>query len=415
MQNLARTADRTPMRKSRRVSDCCLSSTDVPAEQTLRRELERRQNEHRQFLETLFSAIPSPLYYKDTQGRYLGCNTAFEALIGRPRQDILGQTAFELYPPDHADIYDAHDRRVFRENTAERYEAQLRDAAGGDHHVILSKAPFTSADGQVLGLVGVVTDITVQKRLEADLRRARDEAEAANAAKTSFLTNMSHELRTPLNGIMGMTEVLLSETPDPQKAESLHIIRDACARLTDMVNDLLTLSTLISAPPAGRRADFDVREALSPLFSWLDRQGKQKGLAVTTRIAREVPRAVTGDMDRFRQVILNLLENALRFTPSGKIEASVGIGPVAAPQGEVWLVTRVSDTGVGIAPEKRESVFEDFVLAEDILTKRFGRTGMGLSISRRLARSMGGDVTVESTPGQGSVFTFEARLPLASP
>jgi len=147
----------------------------------------------------------------------------------------------------------------------------------------------------------------------------------------------------------------------------------------------------------------------------LGREGEKKGLTVTTRIAREVPRAVTGDMDRFRQVILNLLENALRFTPAGEIEVSVGIGPDAAPQGEVLLVARVSDTGVGIAPEKRESVFEDFVLAEDILTKRFGRTGMGLSISRRLARSMGGDVTVESTPGQGSVFTFEARLPLAGP
>ncbi|MEF3695619.1 two-component system sensor histidine kinase NtrB [Desulfolutivibrio sp.] len=403
------------MRKSRRVSDCCLSSTDVPAEQTLRRELERSRNEHRQFLETLFSAIPSPLYYKDTQGRYLGCNTAFEGLIGRPKQEILGKTAFELYPPDHASIYDAHDRRIFLENTPERYEVQVRDTAGADHYVILSKAPFTSADGQVLGLVGVVTDITVQKRLEADLRRARDEAEAANAAKTAFLTNMSHELRTPLNGIMGMTEMLLSETPDPQKAESLHIIQDACARLTAMVNDLLTLSTLISAPPAGRRADFDVREALSPLFAWLDREGGKKGLAVTTHIAREVPRAVTGDMDRFRQVVLNLLENALQFTPAGRIEVAVDIGYHAPPQGEVLLMIRVSDTGVGIAPEMRESVFEDFVLAEDILTKRFGRTGMGLSISRRLARAMGGDVTVESTPGQGSVFTFEARLPLARP
>jgi PAS domain S-box-containing protein len=392
--------------------ECFGPPSDSPTRDHLREQLKRSRDEHRQFLETLFSAIPSPLYYKGADGYYLGCNAAFEALLGRTRRDIVGRTVFELYPPEHAAVYDAHDRLIVSTKRPAAYETTVRPAAGPDRHVILSKAPFFTAGGEVAGILGVLTDITVQKSLETDLRRARDEAEAANAAKNTFLTNMSHELRTPLNGIMGMTEMLLADPRPPQETEALQIIRESCGRLTDMVNDLLSLSTLLGGAYAPRPGDFDIRQALAPLFGWFLAEAAQKGLAATAEIAPGVPPEATGDMERFRQVILNLLENALRFTPHGRVAVVVETRPGEAPDGEILLSTRVSDTGVGIAPDKLEAVFEDFVLAEDILTKRFGRTGMGLSISRRLARTMGGDVTAESVPGAGSTFTFTARLPL---
>lgn len=395
--------------------ECFGPPLEKPAGNDLHQELERSENAHRHFLETLFAAIPSPLYYKDTTGIYLGCNPPFELLLGKPREDIVGHTVFEIYPPDHAAIYDAHDRLIFSTGRAAMYETKVRDANGLDRHIILSKAPFFSADGHVAGLVGVLTDISVQKNLEADLRQARDAAEAANAAKNTFLTNMSHELRTPLNGIMGMAEMLLTDSRPPQDREALEIIREACGRLTAMVNDLLSLSTLLSGSYIPRPRAFDVREAVVPLFDWFTSEAEKKGLAAETFISPPVPARVVGDTERFRQVIVNLLENAIRFTPAGHVSARMEAFADQAPEGEALLVLRVTDTGVGIAPEKIDAVFEDFVLAEDVLTKRFGRTGMGLSISRRLARGMGGDVTAESIPGQGSVFTFTARLPLPPP
>jgi PAS domain S-box-containing protein len=403
------------MEKHHAAPECFGPPSESPSGDALRQVLQRSEDAHRQFLETLFAAIPSPLYYKDTSGVYLGCNAPFEALLGKKREDIIGRTVFELYPPEYAAVYDANDRLIASTTRPTVYETRVRDAAGLDRHVILSKAPFFTADGQVAGLVGVLTDITVQKRLETDLRQARDAAEAANAAKTTFLANMSHELRTPLNGIMGMVEMLLADSRPTQDVEALEVVRDSCLRLTAMVNDLLSLSTLLAGSYAPRLRDFDLRQALAPLLAWFLAEAEKKGLAAAADITSAAPPRVVGDMQRFRQVLLNLLENALRFTPSGRVSVVADARPDAAPDGETLLVIRVSDTGVGIAPEKLEAVFEDFVLAEDVMTKRFGRTGMGLSISRRLARGMGGDVTAESSPGAGSVFTFTARLPLPRP
>jgi len=400
------------MIKHHAAPECFGPPSERPTDNTLQEMLQRSENAHQQFLETLFAAIPSPLYYKDTSGIYRGCNAPFEALLGKKREDIIGRTVFELYPPEYAATYDAHDRLIYSTTLPAAYETRVRGAMGVDRHVILSKAPFFTADGQVAGLVGVLTDITVQKHLETDLRQARDAAQAADAAKTTFLANMSHELRTPLNGIMGMVEMLLTDSRPSQDVEALQIVRDSCLRLTAMVNDLLSLSTLLAGTYAPRLRDFDIRQALAPLFAWFLAEAEKKGLAAAADITSEAPPRVVGDMERFRQVLLNLLENALRFTPSGRVSVVVDALPDAAPDGETLLVIRVSDTGVGIAPEKIEAVFEDFVLAEDVMTKRFGRTGMGLSISRRLARGMGGDVTAESSPGAGSVFTFTARLPV---
>lgn len=233
-------------------------------------------------------------------------------------------------------------------------------------------------------------------------------AAKAGAAKEIFLANMSHELRTPLNGIMGMLSLLLQgELPDRQR-QFLELAMDASNQLLGVVNDLLEMTNISMGRLDIVEEAFSLRQGLSGLFAACAEDAARRGLTFSAELDADVPDALCGDMDRLRQILLNLIGNAVKFTQKGSVTVQVSRQPVADARGNAVLVFRVRDTGIGIPKERQRLIFERFAIGEDFLNKRYGKMGLGLSISKEIVEKMGGALSLESTPGQGSVFSFTA-------
>jgi len=274
------------------------------------------------------------------------------------------------------------------------------------------KEEYTESDILQLSLLLEGTwNIIQRKRMEKDLIRAKQAAEKANEVKSQFLANMSHELRTPLNGIMGMTQILLATEVSPDQEEYLDLSMEASRHLTKVVTDLLALSSIESGEIALTQIDFNLHSTLEVLTKPLALQAASKSLTMSFDIAPNIPCDAYGDAGKLRQVLINLLFNAIKFTDAGEVTLEVTINkPPSEPGGITELQFSVTDSGIGIPIEQQQSIFESFTLGEDYMTKQYGGTGLGLSISRHLAEIMGGTVNVRSTQGHGSTFTFTVPL-----
>ncbi len=256
-------------------------------------------------------------------------------------------------------------------------------------------------------------EVTMRRRTEEQLILAKDAAEAASRAKSDFLANMSHEIRTPINGILGMTDITLSTELDDEQKEYLDIVRFSADSLLAIVNDILDFSKIEARKLTLDLAPFALRKSVDELVHSLAIRARQKNLALTCHVSNDVPNDVLGDPLRLRQVLLNLLDNALKFTSKGGVALSVTIED-QTPQ-HALLHFAVKDTGIGISPDKQKTIFEAFSQADTSSTRRYGGTGLGLTISYQLAGMMGGRLWVDSEPGQGSTFHFTARLEMDSP
>ena len=383
--------------------------TDITVRKTMEAELE----EQLRFVEVLLEATPTAIYLKDRQGRYLRFNKAFEALFGIEREAWIGKTVFELVQGDAASMMDAKDRELFASNAIQTYESEFRNRKTGEiREGLYWKAPLTDVRGEVTGLVGTILDITDRNRIEQELRVAKRNAEAASQAKSDFLANMSHEIRTPMNGVIGMTDLALELEQNPTQKEYLRIVKNSAQSLMVILNDVLDFSKIEAGKLNIEAVRFPLVETIEETLKTLRSRASQKGLVLESSLQPHLPEDVLGDPVRLRQVLTNLCDNAIKFTSQGGVYIAVRCNP-AADGYELQMSVR--DTGIGIPPEKQQGVFDAFSQADTSTTRRFGGTGLGLTICARLVNLMGGRIWLESEEGRGSTFHFTIQVQSATP
>jgi PAS domain S-box-containing protein len=370
-----------------------------------RKRVEEVQRNSLIFRQTLLNSIPSPIFFKNLLGMYLGCNRAFELCIGLSESQIVGRTVHDLFPRTKADKIHERDMLLFAENRNQVYEEIIDYADDGQaHDVIVNKTTFCSANGEVAGLVGIIIDISEHKRAEEALRHAKQVAEDANRTKTEFLANMSHELRTPLNAIIGYGEMLQEDMPAlgcGELIEDIEKIHSAGKHLLGLINDVLDIAKIESGKMSVYAETFEIKTLIDDVTTTVFP-------LITLRknvlhITAENLGVMHTDLTKVRQMLLNILNNAAKFTECGTVNVTV----TRTEHHEVtWIIFRVADTGIGMSPQQLQKIFQPFTQADNSTTRKYGGTGLGLSITQRFAEMLGGYVTVESQINEGSVFTL---------
>jgi two-component system sensor histidine kinase/response regulator len=381
-----------------------LKSQVVPGEE------EDRLARERTMLRTLIDNLPDFIYVKDRKSRFLLANQAAARVMGVALpEEVLGKSDFDFHSKELAAGYYAGEQEVMRSGDAlvNRQEATV-DPEGNHIDVLTTKVPLRDKGGCVIGVIGINRDITARVKSEAEVRKARETAEAASRAKSEFLANMSHEIRTPMNGVIGMADLLLDTELDPLQRDYAETIRDSGTSLLTVINDILDFSKVEAGKLELEALDVDLRDTFEDVARLLSIQAHAKGLEVTAQIDPNLPSLVKGDAGRIRQILLNLAGNAIKFTAKG--EVSLEIKVLETSTLGTLVRCEVRDTGIGIPAGRLEFLFAPFMQVDSSTTRRFGGTGLGLSIVRRLVELMGGQTGVESKEGEGSVFWFTAQF-----
>ena len=484
------------------------------------------------FTESLLGAMPGPVFYKDTAGRYLGCNRAFTELFGIGESDVVGKTVLEVFPQRHGGDFAVKDREIMTRGGVQSYEYRMTTAMG-QRDLVIHKALFSDESGRPIGIIGMATDvtglrqaeerlslavagsnegiwdwdrttdsvyfsprwkeiigyadhelpddlrewkerihpddrdsvlaandqffrgrdthfdieyrlrhrdgsyrwvrgrgtclrgadgtpvrmagshadITPRKTMERELVAARDEALAANRAKTEFLANMSHEIRTPLNGVLGMLQLLEKLNLTEEQAQYVDMAASSAKRLTTLLSDLLDLSRIESGRLAIDSRPFSLGTLVGSVQGLFAPLARNKGVRLEVSVCPGVPKTLSGDEQRLRQILFNLVGNAVKFTPEGGVMMEVSsLGREA--QGRERLLFCVSDSGPGIGDDFLPDIFEPFVQAENSYVRQHQGAGLGLAIVRRLVQAMGGNLSIETSP-EGTTFCFGVSLAVA--
>jgi PAS domain S-box-containing protein len=371
-----------------------------------------RESEGR--IRLLLDSTAEAIYGIDREGKCTFCNPATLRLLGHETGDsILGHYAHEVMHHSRADgtPYPIEECRIVdsrRTGAGVHLDDEVFWRADGTSFPVEYWAHPVRKEGEIVGAVVTFVDITERKRVEAALLVAKEAAEAASRAKSEFLANMSHEIRTPMNGIIGMTELALDTSLTSEQRDYLNLVKSSADSLLHVINDILDFSKIEAGKLELEKTEFEIRDLFRDTLKTLAQRADEKTLEMCARVSPRVPKSLIGDPTRLRQLIVNLVGNAMKFTEEGHIIVDIDLeGNTGAG---VRLHISVADTGIGIPPEKQHIIFESFAQADGSTTRRFGGTGLGLTISRQLVELMGGRMWVESEVGKGSTFHFTCNF-----
>ncbi|OEF96991.1 PAS domain-containing sensor histidine kinase [Desulfuribacillus alkaliarsenatis] len=354
---------------------------------------------------SLLDSIPDMIFFKDNNGVFLGCNPAFAEFAGKDRAEIIGKTDYDIFSEEVADLYAKQDKLMLANQKPLRVEEWLTYPDG--RHILVDKlkTPYWGQDGELIGILGVSRDITARKHEEQMIIEAKEQAEKASRAKSEFLSNMSHEIRTPLNAILGLTEVLEAELDKPTNKNYLRIIKNNGTNLLRIINDTLDLSKIEAGKLEAHSTRFIPWELLQEIHTTFSIQARKKGLEfeIETNIKTPEQLHVYADKDKLRQILINIIGNAIKFTHNGHVKLIME----QYANGTDGVRYIVRDTGIGIAEEDLEKIFDSFEQAETGTSRTYGGSGLGLAIARELTKLLEGRLYAVSKVGVGSQFIVE--------
>lgn len=421
-----------------------------------RADVERLQ----QMFQLIIDTIPVSIWWKDKESRFLGCNIKVAQAAGfNDPHELIGKTDYDCpWKKEESDWFVEWDRKVMETNRPYRHIIEPKlTAEGRQVWLDTTKVPLHDSDGNVVGTLGTYEDITERKEAEVALQeahneladtveelrkahslleervkertreleernlqlndlsgeliQARDQAMEASQYKSMFLANMSHEIRTPLNSVVAVTELLLKTRLNGEQIEFANIIQNSSRALLDIVQDILDFSKIEAGKVELVPDLFDLRNLLKSVIDLSGAKAAEKDLVLTSRIVGDMPVPLLGDASRLKQVLLNLVSNAIKFTNDGKIDVVLSIDEITDKDCAIKFTVR--DTGIGLSQDNAAKLFEPFTQADGSITRRFGGTGLGLSISKELVHLMNGEIGVSGKEGEGSTFWFKLRLDLA--
>nr|WP_143547651.1 response regulator [Rhodopirellula sp. SM50] len=369
---------------------------------------------------SLVECMPMQVVRKDMKGKVVFGNELYCQSMGKPLEELVGKTDFDLFPKDLAKKYRQDDRRVVKTGKVVNHVEAHEKADGERVYMETFKGPVYDAAGNISGIQIMFWDVTQRHQAEQEVRAAKEVAEAAkemaeqaNQAKSEFLANMSHEIRTPMNGIIGMTELLLHTTPTSEQRDYLNMVKQSADSLLRLLNDILDFSKIEAGKLDLDHHPFSLRDCIGQTIQTLGCRAGGKGLEMLCHVTPEIPDMLVGDAGRLGQIVVNLVGNAIKFTEQGEIEVVVQLE--SSSEDSVDLQISVRDTGIGIPPDRQQAVFESFRQADASTNRRFGGTGLGLTISTQLVELMNGRIWVESEVGTGTTFHFTARFCIVDP
>ncbi|MCL2624461.1 MAG: PAS domain S-box protein, partial [Planctomycetaceae bacterium] len=358
-------------------------------------------------LRTMLETSLAPVSFIDWQGNFTYINKAYESLFGYSESELYGRSALMFSAgtdEDHQGFWSL----LKGKSDYNRVTTQLYTKDGQARWVDISASVVRSTDSKETQLICVIVDVTDRQRILEELQHAKNAADAANRAKSEFLAHMSHEIRTPLNGVIGLSDLLLGTELNEKQLEYAQLINVSGKSLLFLINDILDFSKIEAGKLELDIEQFDLIVLVESVLGILASRAEGKSLALCVSFAYGLPRFVLGDSGRIRQILINLVGNAIKFTETGGVRVKLSLGEWHDDAIDIQFV--IKDTGIGITEDRMERLFKSFSQANSSSSRIYGGTGLGLAISRQLTRLMGGDIDVESKPGQGSVFQFVLPL-----
>ncbi len=371
-------------------------------------ETERKVSEQLKLNQQILNAIPNPTYFRDAAGCYIGVNDAFYDFVNKKEEDVIDHTPVDIFADEAGLVFEAEEDKLMLNPGSTIYEIELTNAEGENCMMMVHEATYYDTFGAPSGIVGLFVDITKQKRLEKDLITAKNMATEASKTKGEFLANMSHEIRTPMNAILGMSHLVLQTELAPQQKNYVQQIETSGNNLLHIINDILDVSKIESGKMTIENITFSFNDVIDNLSRLMAMKIKEKQLELVLDISPDIADYYLGDPLRLGQVLINLVGNAIKFTQEGEIVVS--IYPLSETESDIELQFDVKDTGIGMSEKQLSHLFQAFSQADTSVTRNYGGTGLGLTISKQLIELMQGNISVQSEPNKGSCFSFTVTL-----